>query len=85
MSELIEKLKDGVPLIGMHEDNNTEMFDVEEASDTMSEAADVINDLKEAIRPFYACVFNDNGDIEINQSHLTRQDWLKLNNIFKDK
>lgn len=49
MSELIDKLKDGVPLVGLHEDNNTEMFDVEEASDTMSEAADEIARLKAVI------------------------------------
>lgn len=43
-----------------------------------------IDKLKEATRPFYACVFNDNGDIEINQSHLSRRDWMKLNNVFRD-
>ena len=34
--------------------------------------------LVEALRPFTACVFNDNGDVTIDTGHLTRVDWLKM-------
>ena len=34
--------------------------------------------LVEALRPFDACVFNDNGDITISNGDLKRRDWLAL-------
>ena len=34
--------------------------------------------LVEALRPFAACVFNDNGDVTISTGHLTMRDWLRL-------
>ena len=36
---LLERLRDGVRARGMHDDNCTELFDVQEANDTMHEAA----------------------------------------------
>lgn len=32
---------------------------------------------KEALRPFAACVFNDNGDVTIDTSHLRTQDYMR--------
>ena len=34
--------------------------------------------LVDAVMPFYAAVFNDNGDVTIDTGHLTTSDWLKL-------
>lgn len=31
-----------------------------------------------AARPFYAAVFNDNGDVTISTGHITTCDWLAL-------
>ena len=40
--ELIEVLRHGVPAFGLHEDNSTELFDIEAANEVMTEAADRI-------------------------------------------
>ena len=32
---------------------------------------------KEALRPFAACIFNDNGDITIDTSHLRTEDYMR--------
>jgi tRNA(Arg) A34 adenosine deaminase TadA len=37
-----------------------------------------IAELREAARPFSACVFNDNGDVSISTGNLTTQDWMRL-------
>lgn len=34
--------------------------------------------MREALRPFEAAVFNDNGDVTISTGHITRADWLAL-------
>lgn len=34
--------------------------------------------LVKAARPFYAAVFNDNGDVTISTGHITTGDWLAL-------
>jgi len=34
--------------------------------------------LVEAVKPFYAAVFNDNGDVTISTGHITIKDWLRL-------
>ena len=34
--------------------------------------------LVDAARPFYAAVFNDNGDVTISTGHITTGDWLAL-------
>lgn len=34
--------------------------------------------LREALRPFDAAVFNDNGDVTISTGHITRKHWLDL-------
>lgn len=34
--------------------------------------------MREALRPFEATVFNDNGDVTISTGHITRADWLAL-------
>lgn len=39
--------------------------------------------LVEALRPFSACVFNDNGDVTISTGHLGRGDWLALDRAAK--
>lgn len=44
-TELLARLYDGVPVIGMHEDNSTELFDVGGADETMHEAAALIEAL----------------------------------------
>lgn len=43
--ELIERLERGVINIGLHDDNSTELFDIEEANDTMADAAVAIRAL----------------------------------------
>jgi len=50
MDDLVEKLTAGVPAIGLHEDNCTEMFDVEDANETMHEAADRITALEAELK-----------------------------------
>lgn len=40
--ELIEALRDGVPRCGMHDDNTTELFDIEDANDAMYRAAEAL-------------------------------------------
>ena len=40
--------------------------------------------LVDALRPFSAAVFNDNGDVTISTGHLKRQDWLKLRAALRD-
>jgi hypothetical protein len=37
----------------------------------------------ELLRPFYAAVFNDNGDVTISTGHLNVRDWLGLYKAFK--
>jgi len=34
--------------------------------------------LVDAAKPFYAAVFNDNGDVTISTGHITTADWLRL-------
>lgn len=45
-AELVERLREGTHEIGMHEDNSTELFDVQGANDVMWEAADTITRLE---------------------------------------
>jgi peptidoglycan hydrolase CwlO-like protein len=47
--ELVKRLRNGVPADGLHEDNNTELFDIEDANEAMSEAADAIEALQAAL------------------------------------
>lgn len=35
-----------------------------------------LSDVRQTLKPFSNCVFNDNGDVTIDQSHLTKADWL---------
>jgi len=42
VDELIEKLRAGVVQCGLHEDNNTELFDIEDANEAMFEAAQAL-------------------------------------------
>lgn len=44
--DLIEVLRHGVPAFGLHEDNSTELFDIEAANEVMTEAADRIEALQ---------------------------------------
>ena len=37
-----------------------------------------VRKLVEALRPFYAAVFNDNGDVTVSTGHITTRDWLRL-------
>jgi hypothetical protein len=39
LADLLEQLDRGVPALGLHEDNSTELFDIDAANDTMAEAA----------------------------------------------
>lgn len=48
------------------------------------EAADEIERLRKALRPFSAAVFNDNGDVTISTGHLTTQDWLGAHAALKE-
>lgn len=43
-----------------------------------------IKALEAALRPFAACVFNDNGDVTISTGHLTTLDWMKADAAFHD-
>jgi hypothetical protein len=40
--------------------------------------------LVEALRPFNACVFDDNGDVTISTGHVTSRDWLCLKAALRD-
>lgn len=42
MGDLVERLRRGVPVEGLHEDNETELFDVDAANETMIDAKDEI-------------------------------------------
>ena len=42
VDELIERLRAGVVQCGLHEDNNTELFDIEDANEAMFEAAQAL-------------------------------------------
>ena len=42
---LVERLEDGVHEIGMHEDNNTQLFDIESANEVMWSAAAMLRKL----------------------------------------
>ena len=44
--ELKERLEAGVIMEGLHDDNNTELFDVEDANETMFEAATTLTALQ---------------------------------------
>lgn len=44
-----------------------------------------IKELQAALRPFVSCVFDDNGDVTIDQSQLKRSDWLKARIALKQK
>jgi hypothetical protein len=46
------------------------------AEATLREREAEIERLRAALKPFAACVFNDNGDVTISTGHLTTQDWL---------
>ena len=48
LEDLVERLNNGVPAIGLHEDNNTELFDIEAADETMFEAAAILTALRGA-------------------------------------
>ena len=37
-----------------------------------------------ALRPFDACMFNDNGDVTISTGDLLRRDWLRLRAALRD-
>jgi hypothetical protein len=37
-----------------------------------------IKALIEAARPFYAAVFNDNGDVTVETSHIVTRDWARM-------
>lgn len=44
-TDLIARLRNGVPALGLHEDNSTELFDVEAANEVMCGAADALQAL----------------------------------------
>jgi len=43
--------------------------------DDLDALAEQIHDLREALRPFSAAWYNDNGEVEINTSHLSQDHW----------
>lgn len=43
---------------------------------------DGLRELLDAVRPFYACVFNDNGDVSISTGNLAVHHWLALDRAF---
>jgi hypothetical protein len=53
---------------------------LEPAPLTVADALTVpeVRALVEAAKPFYAAVFNDNGDVTISTGHITTADWLRL-------
>lgn len=40
-----------------------------------------VSALVKAATPFYAAVFNDNGDVTISTGHITTDDWLALDRV----
>ena len=47
-----------------------------------SALSDDARKIVEALRPFYAAVFNDNGDMTISTGHLTTHEWWALDRVF---
>lgn len=47
---IVTELMKGVTSCGLHDDNSTELFDVEEASEVMAEAAHLIAEMSDALR-----------------------------------
>lgn len=71
-AELVERLREGTHEIGMHEDNSTELFDVQGANDVMWEAADTITRLeadlvvlREALRDVLATGLNGGNNMRL--------------------
>ena len=52
------------------------------APDATPGVPDSVRALLDAVRPFYACVFNDNGDVSISTGNLTVHHWLALDRAF---
>lgn len=50
LSMLLEDLERGVVEVGLHEDNETSMYDVDGATDTMYYAAEALTTMAEALR-----------------------------------
>lgn len=48
-TDLIDRLREGVTSCGLHDDNETEMFDVVDADEAMCEAADALTQQAEQI------------------------------------
>lgn len=46
--DLLERLARGVPMSGLHEDNETELFEIDDANDTMAEASHHIETIAQA-------------------------------------
>lgn len=42
-----------------------------------------IAELEAALRPFAACVFNDNGDVTISTGHLKTDDYMRAKSASK--
>ena len=51
---------------------------------TLAQAMTVpeVRELVEAVRPFYAAVFDDNGDVTVSTGHITTRDWIRLKTAF---
>lgn len=90
LDDLVEQLKAGVPEVGLHEDNNTELFDVEAANETMAEAAATITalrqrvaELEEALKPFAraAAAFPDPKRVIVNAPS---EDWPNYYLVARD-
>lgn len=78
LAEVLEALLGGVTECGMHEDNSTELFDIDGANETMSEAADLIQSqqaeierLREALED--VCDYGDLAAVRVARAALNPQ------------
>ena len=51
--------------------------------DCCEHAARRISDLERALRPFFAAVYNDNGDVTITTSRIDHDDWFRAYKVYK--
>ena len=72
-----------VSLAGGHPDNMVEYIRADLANAQVM-AHPKVWALVEALRPFDACMFTDNGDVTISTGHLSAKDWLRLRAALRD-
>ena len=76
IEELVKERDNALELIRFS--NESDFADTLLALDKHEIAYDKLSRLQKAVKPFYAAVFNDNGDVTISTGHITNRDWINL-------